>query len=43
MEISPIEKGKIYASACIVDNQFIYIIGGSNFGALSDIEKYSIS
>lgn len=44
MEIASMVNKKVYPSACIVDNLFIYIIGGlgSNDKYLKEIEKYSI-
>ena len=43
-EIAPTAQKKWGSSACILNNESIYIIGGSNLnGFLIDIEKYSIS
>ena len=41
--IAPMSKMKMNASACMINNQFIFAIGGNNRRKSSnDIEKYSI-
>lgn len=43
-KIAPIKKAKFNASACIMNNEIIYLIGGyNNSSYLNDIKKYSIA
>ena len=42
-KVTSLKKDKCNTSACIINYQFIYIIGGSYNGYLNDIEKYSIT
>jgi len=44
-EMKAMNRCKTNVSACIFDNQFIFVIGGSDFeyDCLNVIEKYSIS
>lgn len=43
--ITPMEIGKSEASACIVNSEFIFVIGGHihDYGCFNDIDKYSIT
>lgn len=43
-ELAPMTNKKDMASACILNNQFIFIIGGhiGSSNSLNEIEKYSI-
>ena len=46
IEIAPMKKQRDGASACLFNNQFIYIIGGGSndeYEHLNDIEKYDIT
>lgn len=40
--IEPMTKRKYGASACMLNNQFIFVIGGLESDCLNDIEKYVI-
>jgi len=43
-DIASMDKKKENASACILNNQFIYIIGGyCDIEFLNDLEKYTIA
>lgn len=43
ISITPMNQKKMYASACILNNQFIFSIGGFNKGKINDIQRYSIN
>ena len=40
--IKPMVKGKANMTACILNNEFIFIFGGKEMYILNGIEKYSI-
>ena len=40
--IAPMSQRKRDPSACILNNQFIYVIGGNDNGCTNKIEKYNI-